>query len=371
MLTRRFTGIPVRQLRLGSAAARQATAAAGGPGLPSPPAGGDVAAAAGDGRRGHAPADVALPVNPIDDRRTGAGRSGRRHISPAKDGLLLVAHGSTCLAGVDEARALARAVGTQRPDLAVDLGFLELADPPAGPVLDRLVAGGSRRITVQPLMLLAAGHGKSDVPALVLEGRARHPHVELTFGSPLGVVPELLAVADRNLVEAGGAGLPLLVIARGTSDPDANAEASRAARLLAEWAGAADVELAFTGVTWRSVPDALERMVRLGHRRFAVFFWFLATGKLIERARDQIAAFAAGHALDVVDAGYFGPDPALAPVIGQRRDEAVDGVHRTNCDTCTYRAEWPGLADRVGQARGVGHSALAAEHRHQGHAHRH
>lgn len=284
--------------------------------------------------------------------------------APASDGLLLVAHGSSCAAGVDESRSLGEAVAAASPGLVVDLGFLELADPPAAPVLDALVERGCRRVTVQPLMLLAAGHGKSDVPAIVLEGRARHPGVELLFGSPLGVVPELLAIAAANLAAAGAAGLPLLVVARGTSDPDANAEACRAARLLAEWSGAPDVEAGFTGVTWPSVPDALDRVRRLGHERVGVFFWFLANGKLIERARDQMAAFVDASGVALVDAGYFGPDPQLVPVIAQRRAEAIDGLHRTNCDTCSYRAEWPGLADRVAQPRGVGHSALAAEHRH-------
>jgi sirohydrochlorin cobaltochelatase len=291
------------------------------------------------------------------------GRQVDGDVPRSSEGLLLVAHGSTCAAGVDEALALGDAVAAALPHLVVDLGFLELADPPAGPVLDGLAQRGCTRITVQPLMLLAAGHGKSDVPAVVLEGRDRHPSVELPFGSPLGVVPELLAIAQRNLEAAHAQGLPLLLIARGTSDPDANAEACRAARLLAEWSGAPDVEVAFTGVTWPSVPEALERMARLGHRRLGVFFWFLATGKLVERARDQLAAFTACSGVDVADAGYFGPDPDLVAVIEQRRLEAIDGVHRTNCDTCSYRAAWPGHEHRVGQARGVGHSHLAAEHR--------
>ena len=296
-----------------------------------------------------------------------SGRPARSVPLPATDGLLLVAHGSSCLAGVDEARALADAVAAGSPGLAVDLGFLELADPPAGLVLDDLVARGCRRVTVQPLMLLAAGHGKSDMPALVLEGRSRHPGVEVLFGSPLGVVPELLGVAAANLAAAGAIGLPLLVIARGTSDPDANAEACRAARLLAEWTGAPEVDVAFTGVTWPSVPTALERVRLLGHQRFAVFFWFLATGKLVERARGELADVTG---VTVVDAGYFGPDPALVAVIAQRHAEAIEGVHRTNCDTCSYRAEWPGLADRVARPRGLGHSALAEHHR-QSPAHRH
>ncbi|MBW3574005.1 MAG: sirohydrochlorin chelatase [Actinobacteria bacterium] len=307
------------------------------------------------------PRATAIPI-----RSPRPARPARRS---ATDGLLLVAHGSSCLAGVDEVRALGEAAAAASPGLAVDLGFLELADPPAGPVLDDLVTRGCRRVTVQPLMLLAAGHGKSDVPAIVLEGRARHPGVEVLFGSPLGVVPELLAIAASNLAAAGGAGLPLLVVARGTSDPDANAEACRAARLLAEWTGAPDVDVAFTGVTWPSVPAALERVRRLGHQALAVFFWFLATGKLVERARGQLGEFAETTGVAVADVGYFGPDPALVPVIHRRRAEAIEGLHRTNCDTCSYRAEWPGMADRVAQPRGLGHSALAADHR-RSHGHR-
>jgi sirohydrochlorin cobaltochelatase len=282
------------------------------------------------------------------------------------DGLLLVAHGSASAAGTAEAKETGVQMAAARPDLAVELGFLELAEPPAGKMLDRLVERGCKRIVVQPLILLAAGHGKSDVPAVALEGRDRHPGVEIVFGSPLGVVPELLAIGASNIEQAGAKGLPLLVIARGTSDPDANAEAMRAARLLAEWTGTDFVDVGFTGMTWPNVPDALERMRRLGHQRFGLFFWFLCTGKLIERAREQVAA----SGLDVVDAGYFGPNPAVVPIIEQRRTEALEGIPRVNCDTCSYRAPWPGMEDRVAQGVGVGHSHLAVEHR-QGHDHDH
>lgn len=305
----------------------------------------------------------------LKDRWTGItlGRTPAPVTREASEGLLLVAHGSACVAGADEARALGTEVAAARPDLAVGLGFLELADPPAGVVLDELVAKGCRRIVVQPLILLAAGHGKNDVPAVALEARERHPGVEIVFGSPLGVVPELLAIGAANLDAAGATGLPLLVIARGTSDADANGDAMKAARLLAEWTGAGFVDVGFTGVTWPTVPEALDRVRALGHERVGLFFWFLSTGKLIERARDQVAA----SGLDVVDAGYFGPDPALVPVIDQRRDEALHGIARVSCDTCSYRKPWPGIEHRAGQPVGVGHSHLAVEHRHGHDGHHH
>jgi sirohydrochlorin ferrochelatase len=71
-------------------------------------------------------------------------------------------------------RALGKLVADALPDVAVDVGFLEMTDPPAGPVLDELAATGCRRVVVLPLVLLGAGHAKSDVPAVVLEAQTCH-----------------------------------------------------------------------------------------------------------------------------------------------------------------------------------------------------
>ncbi|HLJ07493.1 MAG TPA: sirohydrochlorin chelatase [Acidimicrobiia bacterium] len=278
------------------------------------------------------------------------------------EGLLLVGHGSRSAAGAGEMLAIASLVADALPGVAVDAGFLEMTDPPAGPVLDRLAAAGCRRIVVLPLVLLGAGHAKSDVPAVVLEGRARHPGVHVHLGSPLGISRHLVGLLGGALLAAGGSGLPLLLVARGTSDPDANGDAHKVSRLLGEWTGAPFVHTAFTGVAEPSVAAGLEVFARLGYRRMAVAFWFLCTGVLVERARADIGAFAA-TGVEVVDAGYLGPDPRVVPPIVERYEEAVRGVAAVNCDLCSYRAPWPGREGRRGQPIGVGHSHLAAEHR--------
>jgi sirohydrochlorin cobaltochelatase len=280
------------------------------------------------------------------------------------EGLLLVGHGSQSTDSETEMRAIADLVAEQLPDVMVDVGFLEMSEPPAGVVLDRLVAGGCHRVVVLPLVLLGAGHAKNDVAAVVLEGRYRHPRTEILFGSPLGVTRDLVSAMGDAVASAGGGGLPFLLVARGTSDPDANGDAAKAARLVAEWSDAPFVHTGFTGVTGPSVPEALEVFARLGFERVALGFWFLCTGKLIERARADIAAFSDRTGVTVVDAGYFGPDPRLVPIILQRYGQARIGTPVVNCDSCSYRAPWPGYEDRVGQPMGVGHSHLAAEHRH-------
>lgn len=285
------------------------------------------------------------------------------------DGLLLVAHGSRSGRGLAQMEEVAGLVQAALPDVAVDLGYLELAEPGAGPVLDRLGTRGCDRVVLLPLMLLGAGHAKSDVPALVLEGRERHPGLDLRLGSPLGLSRDLVSSLGQALVSRGGTGMPLLLVARGTSDPDANGDAHKVSRLLGEWSGAPFVHTAFSGVTTPLVPESLDVFAHLGYRRVAMAYWFLGHGLLIERARADCAAFAARTGVEVVDAGYLGPGPALVGAVLDRYREALVGLAAVNCDLCAYRAPWPGREDRVGQAVGVGHSHLALDHRADGHSH--
>lgn len=275
-----------------------------------------------------------------------------------RDGLLLVGHGTRSAAGVAEFLALAALVAAALPDVAVEAGFLELSQPPAGAALDRLVERGVDRVVVLPALLASAGHAKSDVPAVMLEGADRHPAVAFAYARPLGVDQRLVAVAAQRLAGAGGR--PVLLVARGTTDPDANADAYRAARLLYEWLRPPLVEVGFTGVVTPSVTDAIARAACLGATRLAVFSWFLCDGLLLERMRADLGATAVDH----VDCGWFGADPALVPVILDRYAEALGAEIRMNCDACAYRLPFPGREDRLGHPVGVGHSHLAASHRH-------
>lgn len=281
------------------------------------------------------------------------------------EGLLLVGHGTRSAAGRRELLSLGELVAAAVPDVAVETGFLELCDPPAGIALDRLVTRGARRIAVVPLVLAAAGHAKCDVPAVVLDARARHARVMLCYGRPLGVDHAVLSLARQRVEAVQGRGLPLLVLARGASEPDANADACKMARLLAEQTGAPLVLTGFSGLTWPLVPDALDQCRRLGADRLVTFAWFLCTGVLVERIRADCAAFAGRSGVQVLHAGYLGPDPQLVPTVLERYGEALRGEVRMNCDVCTYRRPFPGFEHHVGQPLGVGHSHLATAHRGQ------
>lgn len=279
------------------------------------------------------------------------------------DGILLVGHGTRSEAGRKELLELAEHVAAAVDDIPVEAGFLELSDPPAGAALDALVERGARRVAVVPLMLNSAGHAKSDVPAVVLEGRRRHPAISLTYGRALGIDHATVAIAQQRIAAVGGEETPLLVVARGTSEPEANADGARVSRLLAELSRAPFVVTGFSGLTWPLVPDALDQCERLGATRIVQFAWYLCTGVLVDRMRSEAEAWSARTGIAVEWAGHIGPDPDLVPLILERAEEARRGEVRMSCDICSYRAPFPGLEDRVGQAIGVGHSHLAVEHR--------
>src|SRR5207253_1059602 len=80
--------------------------------------------------------------------RPAAGDGGMSAVSPVgggpaaagAEGLLLVGHGSRSGAGAAEMLAIGGLVGAALRGVEVDVGFLEMTDPPAGPVLDGLAA---------------------------------------------------------------------------------------------------------------------------------------------------------------------------------------------------------------------------------------
>ncbi|MEU8113911.1 uroporphyrinogen-III C-methyltransferase [Micromonospora sp. NPDC048947] len=291
-------------------------------------------------------------------------------------GLVIVGHGTRSAAGVEQFAALVERVRGRGDIGDVEGGFIELSRPPLTDAVGALVARGHRALVALPLVLTGAGHGKGDIPAAMAREQQRHPGLSYRYGRPLGPHP-LLHTALEERVDAALAGADradtwVALIGRGSTDPDANAEVAKVARLLWEGRGYAGVEPGFISLAQPSVPAVLERLRRLGARRIVVAPYFLFAGVLPDRIVAQSAEFAAAHPdLDVRVAEVIGDCDALADLVSERYAEALGGDIRMNCDTCAYRVLMPGFADKVGRPQRphdhpddpVGH------HHHHGHHH--
>jgi sirohydrochlorin cobaltochelatase len=262
--------------------------------------------------------------------------------------LLLVGHGTRDETGAAE---FGRFVERLRTRLPVDVtgGFIELSPPPLTDAVARLYAAGHRRVAAVPLLLVAAGHAKGDMPAALNRERERHPGFAYAYGRPLGPHPTLLRLLEERLDAvldpAERADTAVLLVGRGSTDPDANAEVCKAARLLWEGRGLSMVETAFVSLARPGVPEGLERCRRLGAHRIVVLPYFLFPGVLPDRVVAEARTY---DGAEVRCADVIGDCDGLADLVVERYEEALHGDIRMNCDTCVYRLPMPGFEDRVG-----------------------
>jgi sirohydrochlorin cobaltochelatase len=273
--------------------------------------------------------------------------------------LLLAAHGTRDQAGVAGFNALAERVAAlaARDGTRVAGGFIELSLPPLREAVTALagtaLAGHiPANMVAVPLMLSAAGHAKGDIPAALARERTRHPGLSWTYARPLGPHPVLLDLLAARISEvAPSSPAPaVLVVGRGTSDPDANADVVKTARLLWEGRAYPLAETAFVSLTRPSVTEGLDRCRLLGARQIVVARYFLFPGVLPDRVVSQAEAFAAAHPeLDIRCTDVLGDCDEMAGLVYERYHEALSGDIRMNCDMCVYRIAMPGFEHRVGE----------------------
>ena len=267
-----------------------------------------------------------------------------------KTGVMICGHGSRSQSAVDEFATLAQKLPAYLPDdWLCDYGYLEFANPVIRDGLDRLREAGCERILAVPGMLFAAMHAKNDIPTVLNSYAAEHG-IEVRYGRELGVDPKMLAAAagriEAALAEADASGpvdrhdTCLVVIGRGASDPDANGNVAKVARLLAEGMGFGWVETGYSGVTFPLVEPCLEHAVRLPYKRIVVFPYFLFSGILIDRIygfTDRVAARYPG--IQFVKAGYLGDHPQVLATFAERINELTADVPPPNCGLCAYRTQ--------------------------------
>ena len=283
---------------------------------------------------------------------------------------MICGHGSRNRQAVGEFARLAEGLRPLLPGVPVEYGYLEFARPILRDGLERLREQGVRRVLAVPGMLFAAGHAKNDIPS-VLNTYAAETGLRIEYGRELGVDLKMIQAAGARIREAldradaqpdpaagpsGATAGPvplaetlLVVVGRGSSDPDANSNVAKVTRMLVEGFGFGWGETVYSGVTFPLVEPGLRHVVRLGFRRIVVFPYFLFSGVLVSRIRQHTALVAADHPqIQFLDAGYLGDHPLVIDTFRERVEEVVRGETQMNCSLCKYRAQVLGFEAEVG-----------------------
>ena len=295
----------------------------------------------------------------------------------SESAVLLCGHGSRDHEAVEEFEAAAARLRTRlaslMPGSDFATGYLEFARPTIGEGLAALTARGARRIVAIPGMLFAASHVKNDLPWEMNSFMAANPGVEVRLARDLAIDAKLLAAAGARIAEAapeGRADTLLVVVGRGTNDPDANSNIAKIARMLWEGMGFGWAEAAFSGVAQPRVDAALDRAARLGFGRIVVFPYFLFTGVLVKRIYAQTDAAAARFpAIEFVKAGYLRDHPQVIAAFADRVGEIETGDDRMNCQLCKYRTRIIGYEAAVGVPQEGHHHHVRGGDQHHAHGH--
>jgi sirohydrochlorin cobaltochelatase len=291
--------------------------------------------------------------------------------------VLLCGHGSRDPEAIREFELAAAALRPRLPELDFATGYLEFARPTIRDGLAILAARGARRILAIPGMLFAASHVKNDLPWEMNSFIADHPNVDVRLARDLGIDPKLLRAAADRIAAAADTRIPrpetlLVVVGRGTNDPDANSNISKLARMLWEGMGLGWAEAAFSGVAHPRVDAALARAAGLGFRRIIVFPYFLFTGVLVKRIYAQTDTVAALFPeIEFVKALYLRDHDGVLAAFCDRVAELGDAQPAMNCQLCKYRTQIIGYEHAAGtpqaghhhHVRGIGGGDQQHPHR--------
>jgi sirohydrochlorin cobaltochelatase len=141
----------------------------------------------------------------------------------------------------------------------------------------------------------------------------------------------------------------LMVVGRGTNDPDANSNVVKVARMLWEGMGFGWTEVSYSGVAYPLVDAGMDHAMRLGYRRIIVFPYFLFTGILVDRIYAKADEAAAKHPdVEVLKARYLNDHPLVIDTFLDRIDEALNGANLMNCQLCKYREQVIGYERDLG-----------------------
>ena len=155
-------------------------------------------------------------------------------------GILICGHGSRNKLAIQEFQELTKLIQQRYPNMIVEYGFLEFAKPSLTDALDKLRNYSIKKIIAIPAMLFAAGHVKNDIPSLLMN-YSSNTDIEIIYGRELGINNLMVSAACervKDVFKQDNSLKPeeslLVVVGRGSSDPDANSNVSKITRMIVE-----------------------------------------------------------------------------------------------------------------------------------------
>ncbi len=279
-----------------------------------------------------------------------------------KEGILLCGHGTRRAAGVNSFKELVRVLRERYENqYEVDYGFLEFNHPTYEAAVERMYLNGIRKIYALPVILFAGSHAKNDIPFELNTLQSYHEDLSISMGKHIGVSSFLLDLAVKRIKETESKLSPvdrrdtcLIVVGRGTTDPDANSDVAKLTSMLLDGMGFGFATTAYSGTAYPKIDDGLTIVNKLGFKRTIVIPFFFFTGVLLERIYASVSKMNDEAENEYVFTDPFGADELILKAFDERLEEAKNGTASMNCQLCKYRKQVVGFEEDLGKEQ-VGH----------------
>lgn len=243
--------------------------------------------------------------------------------------ILYVGHGSRNKQGEQEVIQFFENVKKHFCNIQIqETCFIELSEPSILGGIGNCVKKGATKIAVVPLLLLEANHAKYDIPIAVEAAKKVYPELIFTYGRPLGVNLEMIAILKANLESHGlrmdeeQSAATVLLIGRGSSDYKATEELHQASRLLLKAMPFINIEVCFLAAAKPNLIEGLQRVLSLPNKNVYVLPYLMFTGVLMETIKRKITETdQKNKKLQICS--YLNFDDKLINVFVQRVNEAL------------------------------------------------
>jgi sirohydrochlorin ferrochelatase len=242
-------------------------------------------------------------------------------------GLLLLGHGSDEPAFREEIERLSGQVKEMVSLPFVDVAYLERLDPTVAAGVERGLAAGMGEIICTPVFLFAGQDIKAKLPEALSPSQAKYPNLALRLTRPFGPDGRLAEILQERMKEAGlhrpGGGERVILVGRGSSDPEPAEGLAEVAEMLQERSGF-PVCPAFVDGADPDLPTAIRGAVAEGAESIVVLPCLLFRGVILNPVAREVEAQRKTHpAVQIVMGGHLGPHPNLARIIAERVRDAV------------------------------------------------
>jgi sirohydrochlorin ferrochelatase len=204
--------------------------------------------------------------------------------------VLYIGHGTRSNKGADEAKAFLEKIKPKVPVPIQEISFLELTSPTIEEGFQRCIEKGATDITVVPILLLAAGHMKKDIPEVIASLQHQYPKVHITIQNAFGVQNVILdAIAELVRDEVGDLHKEdgILLVGRGSSDPVIHEAFSKIEKGIVERLGIRVISTCYLAATVPTFPEGLENILKKVQKRVIVVPYLLFPGLLLTEIEER------------------------------------------------------------------------------------